>query len=341
MAKDCGNCSRNKKNDSGSRNHKRNITVKDLPRMDIPNKDISKPSPVMPIPTLETSGSLTDELLLTGAVRDIQDKLQSTFLFDIKTNYPAIWDNNPYVFKNPTKSLGVYKIIPDITNSDFRHRATSYASSFNKLVRHKIEPSSLRGEIYLSKEEIDAVSFAKTAPFAQNFISEKYWIISTGDVGYQWEIDRYQKVVDYFREKITFVQVGKMGIKLNGVVDVIGKTNLRQLINVMYHANGVLCHPSFLSHLAAAVPVKEGDKCPRACVVIGGGKYSQIYEHVPGQCFLSSVGLLYCCETGGCWKSECVNKTEKGIPKCLDMIRFDDIIREIEKFVRIYQPALY
>jgi ADP-heptose:LPS heptosyltransferase len=59
-----------------------------------------------------------------------------------------------------------------------------------------------------------------------------------------WDHRRYQEVVDHFREKILFVQVGEDGhyhSPLRGVLDLRGQTDLRQLVRLMYHAKGVLC----------------------------------------------------------------------------------------------------
>jgi len=50
---------------------------------------------------------------------------------------------------------------------------------------------------------------------------------------------RYQQVVDHFSGKIQFVQIGAqcdVHSSLRGVVDLRGKTNLRELVRLVYHS---------------------------------------------------------------------------------------------------------
>src|SRR5207247_8166022 len=100
-----------------------------------------------------------------------------------------------------------------------------------------------------------------------------FWIVAAGgkyDVTIKWwQTERYQKVVDYFRGKILFVQVGELGHhhpKLDGVIDLRGQTNLRELVRLVYHSEGVLCSVTALMHLAAAVESKGGNPRNRPCV---------------------------------------------------------------------------
>src|SRR5215831_13862427 len=88
-----------------------------------------------------------------------------------------------------------------------------------------------------------------------------YWLVSAGgrhDLTIKWwAADRYQQVIDDFRGRIQFIQVGHIGHhhpRLNGVMDLRGRTDLRQLIRLMHKADGVLCGVTALMHLAAAVP---------------------------------------------------------------------------------------
>src|SRR5690606_11064954 len=72
----------------------------------------------------------------------------------------------------------------------------------------------------------------------------RFWIVSAGgkyDYTVKWwNIRRYQRVVDRFRGAIDFVQVGEAGHHhppLQGVVDLRGQTDLRQLVRLVYHAD--------------------------------------------------------------------------------------------------------
>jgi ADP-heptose:LPS heptosyltransferase len=86
-----------------------------------------------------------------------------------------------------------------------------------------------------------------------------FWIIvAGGKTDYTikwWDSTRWQEVVDHFRGRILFVQVGEarhIHPRLDGVLDFRGLTDLRQLVRLVYHAQGVVCPVTSLMHLAAA-----------------------------------------------------------------------------------------
>jgi ADP-heptose:LPS heptosyltransferase len=182
-----------------------------------------------------------------------------------------------------------------------------------------------------------------------------------------WNPSSYQAVIDHFKGKIQFVQCGETGHwhpDLNNVIDMRGKTDPRQFVRMMYHADGVLCPITFAMHLAAAVEVRPGAKSKnRACVVVAGGREPPHWEAYPHHRYLSTNGALMCCDNGGCWKSrvvplgdgdekdlkeklckEPVNvesgdslkiasmRSELHIAKCMTMITPQDVIRAIEMY---------
>ena len=184
-----------------------------------------------------------------------------------------------------------------------------------------------------------------------------FWIIMAGgkyDFTAKWNNPKtYQEVVDHFKGKIKFVQCGEKHHwhpKLKGVVDFIGKTNLRQFIRLIYHSVGIVTPVSFAMHAAAAIESKHGLK-NRPCVVIAGGREPVQWEAYPNHRFLSTNGCLPCCDNGGCWASRCQKigdgdeKDKKSlciepvkisedlyIPKCIDMIKSHNIIEAIEMY---------
>jgi ADP-heptose:LPS heptosyltransferase len=183
-----------------------------------------------------------------------------------------------------------------------------------------------------------------------------FWIITSGgkfDYTIKWwDVARYQEVVDHFRGKLLFVQVGERKDyhpSLNGVVDLRGKTELRQLIRLVYHSQGVLGPVSLLMHLAAAIETKPGMPKNRPCVVVAGGREPTQWEAYPHHQFLHTIGALRCCDNGGCWKSRtyplhdgsakdrpenlCVDVVN-GLPRCMDMITAEDVIRRVELYFK-------
>jgi ADP-heptose:LPS heptosyltransferase len=146
------------------------------------------------------------------------------------------------------------------------------------------------------------------------------------------------------------VQVGEKGHyhpPLKHVLDFRGKTSLRDLIRLVYHAHGILCPVTLHMHLAAAVPLPPGRTRLRSCVVVAGGREPAHWEQYPGHQYLHTIGALDCCAAGGCWKSRtvplgdgskldapdalCVDVTAAGLPKCMEMITADSVTSEILK----------
>ena len=144
-----------------------------------------------------------------------------------------------------------------------------------------------------------------------------------------------------------FVQIGEDGHHhplLDGVVDLRGRTSLRDLIHLVHHADGVLTPVSLPMHLAAAVETRDR-RGTRPCVVVAGGREPVHWEQYPGHAFLHTVGALPCCASGGCWRSRalplgdgddkdraearCVDVVD-GLPHCMQMITAADVVEAIE-----------
>jgi len=145
----------------------------------------------------------------------------------------------------------------------------------------------------------------------------------------------------------------RLGIR---TINLVGKTNLRQLIRLVYHSIGTLGGVSLLMHLTAAVESKHG-LLSRPGVIVAGGREPSIWESYNGQKFIDMNGCLPCCDLGGCWRSRCqkvfdgdekddddklclypveIDFDFKGnkmrIPKCLNIIKPLDVIRAIEMY---------
>src|SRR5205807_1627752 len=117
----------------------------------------------------------------------------------------------------------------------------------------------------------------------------------------QWPVEHYQQVVDHFRGNVSFVQVGSAEHdhpKLDGVIDLVDRTNTRQLMRLTYHADGGLGPITFLQHLCAAFE--------KPYVALLGGREPVSWVQYPLQTTLHTLGKLPCCRTKACWKSRVV-----------------------------------
>lgn len=151
---------------------------------------------------------------------------------------------------------------------------------------------------------------------------------------------------------------GNIHIPLKGdnVINLLNKTSMRQVIRLMYHAAGVITPVSFPMHLAAAVEVHPRYKrITRPCIVLAGGREPAMWEAYSAHQFLHTCGMLPCCSKGGCWKARVeplfdgdkkdianlcerpiVSESGQVVPKCMDMITVDDVVRRVHMYMESY-----
>lgn len=300
---------------------------------------------------LKSNGSVTQSVLLTAAVRDIHRSLPGMFRIDVRTPFPDIWKNNPHLFpldENDPDVLSIECRNPLIhrCNELPVHSILGYQYYLNEHLHLNIRPTEFKPDLYLSAEEKAGVSPAIAAGW-----DGPYWILNAGcrrkQTIKQWNASRYQQVINHFRDRIRFIQVGHvedLHPTLDGVLDLRGKNTLRELICLMYHAKGVLTSSGLLAHLAAAI--ETNDRRLRSCIIIGGGREPAHWSAYPGQQHVNTIGSLPCCRTGGCWRSRtvplgdgeledqadqmCVS-ISNSMPRCMEMIGVQEIILRIDQ----------
>ncbi len=296
-----------------------------------------------------------DIVMLTTAVRDLHHCYPNQFLTDVRTRCPELWAHNPFLTPLVETDPAVevidcsYPLI-DRCNEAPYHCLHGYIDFLNQRLGLAIQPTAFHGDIHLSELEKSWYSQVHEVTGQDT----PFWIIAAGgkyDVTIKWwDTRRYQEVVDYFRGKIQFVQIGEWDHhhpRLEGVIDLRGQTNLRELVRLVYHAQGVLCPITAVMHLAAAVEPKSGRLGYRPCVVVAGGREPAHWEAYPGHQFLHTNGALACCAQGGCWRDRtwplgdgderdqpehlCVDVVGE-LPRCMKMISTAEVIRRIELY---------
>jgi ADP-heptose:LPS heptosyltransferase len=296
--------------------------------------------------------------MLTAAVRDLHRAHAGHFQTDVRTSAAALWNNNPYLTPLEERDSGVESIAmhyPLIQQSNQRpyHFLHGYVQFLEERLHLRIPVTCFHGDVHLTADEK-----ISPPPGADLGVPERFWIIVAGGkfdfTAKWWDPASYQAVVDHFRNRIMFVQCGEQGHwhqPLNGAINLLGKTTLRDFVRLMYHADGVVCPVTFAMHLAAAVETKPDRPRHRPCVVIAGGREPPHWEAYPQHQFISMVGALPCCAHGGCWKSRCQTvgdgdakdrrelcenpvqlTSELRIPKCMAMISPEEVIRRIELY---------
>ena len=292
---------------------------------------------------------------MTAAVRELHRQYPNQYETDVRTCAAAIWKHNPHITSIPDEDRDCRTIemhYPLVNQSNQRpvHFLEGYCEYLaDQLGLPSLRPQEFRGDIYLSEQE----------PRWMNQVEETtgyrgpFWLVNAGSKNdftcKQWPAEYFQAVVDHFRGRRVFVQIGASEHNhrpLSGVIDLRGKTDHRQLIRLVYHASGVLTGVSYPMHLAAAVPV-AGTSPLRPCVVVNGGREPPHWEQYPGHQFLHTIGALDCCAHGACWKSRVVPLGDgdhkdrdlcaqpvAGYPRCMWLIRPEDVIGAIERYRR-------
>ena len=124
----------------------------------------------------------------------------------------------------------------------------------------------------------------------------------------------------------------------------------------MYHAAGVITCVSFAMHLSAAVEMHPRyNRQTRPTIVLAGGREPSVWEAYTNHAYLHTCGMLPCCENGGCWcsrveplgdgdekdtvnlcKLPIVSESGQTVPKCMDMITAEDVVRKIKQYQEEY-----
>lgn len=296
-----------------------------------------------------------DVVVMTAAIRDLHAAHPNSFLTDVRTPCPAIFEHSPFITRiedNDPDATLLELHYPAIHTSNQKphHFLEGMRLYLEEQLHIRIPQGEFKGDIYISENEKKWMSQVEEA----RGMGTPFWIVVAGGkwdfTCKHWSPARWQSVVNHFKDRMLFVQVGEKGHhhpELENVLDLRGQTNLRQLIRLIYHAEGVICPVTSLMHLAAAVPTKDGNLRP--CVVVAGGREPVQWEKYPGHRFLDTIGMLPCCRNGGCWKSRVVPLADNDdknkslcerpyetdgttIPECLHMISPEMVIQAIESY---------
>lgn len=293
--------------------------------------------------------------MLTAAIRDLHYTYPGRFVTAVRTSAPQLFENNPYISTLDNNDPDVeiisceYPLIHQSNHAPY-HFIHGFVDFLNKKLNLTIKPTLFKGNIHMSGTEKSWISQVHEITGEDT----DFWVVAAGgkyDFTIKWwSHERFQQVIDHFNGKIQFVQVGETGHHhppLQGVIDLRGKTDLRQLVRLIYHSQGVLTPVSLLMHLAAAIETKPGNPKNRPCVVVAGGREPAQWEAYPHHQFIHTNGTLYCCDDGGCWKARvlpigdgdekdnpenlCVNVV-KDLPRCMDLITAEEVIRRIKLY---------
>ncbi len=165
-----------------------------------------------------------------------------------------------------------------------------------------------------------------------------------------WGFKNYQELVNRTKDRIQWVQVGtpnEVHQPLDGVINQIGKTSIRELIRLVYHARFCVGPTTLLQHVAASL------QKPYVAILSGMEPLSWSSPY-PTQVSLSSHGRLPCCRDRACWRARTVKLNDncdqdkslcalpmyngaEFVPTCMAMVtvdRVEEAVTQLTTFVR-------
>lgn len=289
-----------------------------------------------------------DVVVMTAAVACLHDQWPGTCRTWVDTTAPEIWEANPYVEPGdpppavPRAELH-YPLIHR-SNDEPRHFLEGYCVTLGRLTGFPVRLSRDRPALFLSDDEkgwLPQPWEDRPGPF-------KYWILNAGTkrdfTTKRWGKRNYQGLVDRLRGVVTFVQIGEAGHDhpdIDGAIDLRGKTSVRQLMRLVYHAEGGVGPTTFLQHVCA------GFAKPYVCIL--GGREPVSWVQYPQQTTLHTIGALACCRETACWRSRTVPLHDgqeqdnslcvlpvygtDPIPTCMALIDVEDVARAVLRYV--------
>jgi len=281
--------------------------------------------------------AIGDILMFTAGVRDFKIAFPD-WPISVQSTAMHIWDNNPYIDRSlNSNNAEIVEIGPsaltNASNRDDRHFANAFRVSIQEKLGVEYSQGPIKPDIWMTKEEV------KTP-----IVEPPYWIIVAGEKG-DWTaktypFERWEEIIANF-PGVKFVQIGAKEHKHpklvgDNVINMIGKTQdrntgIRDLFRLFYFAEGSMGLVSFQMHLAAAFGMP--------CLVIAGAREPARFTRYPGHQYLCTDGCLPCAANKACWHCDlektCPTIIEKGdqrFPKCVDIIKTEDVIRSFEQF---------
>ena len=282
-----------------------------------------------------------DAIVISGIIRDLHLAHPGKYRTGIVTACQDIFWHNPYIAASvgygnhkpngfrKAQIINVNLSTPQSIEDGSWYFARAFAQSICDQLHIEIPQTRPHGDLYLSDEEsaIDPSAITGSSRYALLAASYK------SECGVKkWPGSYWQKVADgLIRMGITPVQIGHkvegqhIAWPLRGVVNLLGKTSLRQLMVLARGAVVSISAISMLQHVAAALRKQGGGLCPAIC--IAGGRESRFCAQGPATMMLSVVGgSLPCCNLRGCWKHDVDGKPKPENPadrNCLRPLKLD------------------
>lgn len=286
-----------------------------------------------------------DICTMTAAVYNLHRTYPGEYLTSVETPVKQIWENNPDVVEKGEDFLDVEIHYPTIHNSNQSPVSfiAGYTTGLAIEIKRPIVHHTNKPVLYLSDEERGWMNQIKQIDPLKRDVP--FMLVCAGIKDdftcKQWPLHYYQKVVDETYQYINWVQIGAKEHRhhrLHRVYNLVGRTDHRQLIRLVYHSKGTLSPVTYLHHLAAAFD--------KPSIVLLGGREPLQWVSYPKSHILHTIGLMDCCRDGACWKSQVIpigdpkDKTfcenpvlalDVPVARCMAMIEPEQVIPLVKK----------
>jgi ADP-heptose:LPS heptosyltransferase len=279
----------------------------------------------------ESAGRIGDDLMCSVVCRELRKRSKRSVA--VITRNPGLFEKNPDVDKiirltdgrgNRWGRAGL-PITRRIQTSYDPARDADIPPDEHILIRMCrlagiTGPVELRPFIFLTPAELAAGKLAEdqvaiqstglSAPFAMQ--------------NREWYQQRFQELCAQLRSDVRVVQVGSASdMKLEGAIDLRGKTNLRQTAAVLANSLVFVGLVGFIMHLARAVDC-------RSVIIYGGREKPAITGYV------ANKNLYHQVRCAPCW----LRNTCEFNHKCMDMISVDQVISAVADQIGRYGTLL-
>lgn len=276
--------------------------------------------------------ALGDNLLLTVLTRELYDRGFKNVW--IKSDRSELFEHNPHIklilpfntllsgtmlkmcrTKIVYPKYTVYHKETDMDEMPEKHIVLKMADYLQLHGRIQVKPV-----LSLTPDERRAAEWAKNKIVITTSATAALFPMGNKE----WSVEKYQEVVNFFRDKYEFIQVGALtDAPLFGVTDMRGKTTIRQTAAILSNAALLVSHVGFIMHLARAVDC-------RAVILYGGRERPDQSGY---SCFENIYSAIECAP---CW----LHNTCPHDKKCMQLIVASTVTDTIVKQVNLTGTSL-
>ncbi len=276
---------------------------------------------------LQFLGGIGDELLLTAVAHELKKRNPDLRIWQVSHSAELLYHNPDYskVFNWNYWPLRYSQMLNGrrchLSYSEQIIPGESEKPPGRHIIAELCRKAGIKGEISIRPYYY----FTEEDGQTKRFSSRQFCIQSIGNYTHEtwmknklWYHDRFQQVVDEIRSRYPDVEVIQVGIEkdppLERVIDLRGKTTLRQTATILRQSDCFIGTQGFLAHLARAVDCRS--------VIIYGGR-----EHSYQTGYICNENLNSFIECAPCWRW---NGCDHG-RKCMEIIKPKDVLQAVQR----------